>query len=308
MTANEVIEAYVQDVAKQLPRAQREDVARELNALLQDELRGKAEAGELVDASAATAWVNAFGHPTQVAARYRPVLHVIDPADGARFVRLSVLGLLVIWGLGLLAQIERAQGTDAHWLNALQMWWVSSLLPSFWWPGVLVLWFSIAAWTRQRWPARSAWMPRDPDRLPGGRAGTVLAVLGIVAGLAVLVDPRGLLHALWGPTLSPQVLEAFTYAEPFRRREGLVLWVLLALNVPLLLAVTVQGRWSRRLRRSSLALSLATIALMVWLLFGGPVFLGPHTDQAMKLALLVSVGIGLIDLVQKHRSVQATRP
>ena len=40
MNANDVIECYVNEVAVQLPRAQRNDVAFELRALLQEELQG----------------------------------------------------------------------------------------------------------------------------------------------------------------------------------------------------------------------------------------------------------------------------
>lgn len=44
MTATEVLDAYVRDVARYLPRAHRNDVAFELRALLEDELRARAEA------------------------------------------------------------------------------------------------------------------------------------------------------------------------------------------------------------------------------------------------------------------------
>jgi hypothetical protein len=42
MTPQAVIEAYVSDIARRLPRARRNDVALELQALLQEELQGKA--------------------------------------------------------------------------------------------------------------------------------------------------------------------------------------------------------------------------------------------------------------------------
>ena len=44
MSANDVIESYVRDVARLLPNKRRDDVALELRALLQEELAGKAEA------------------------------------------------------------------------------------------------------------------------------------------------------------------------------------------------------------------------------------------------------------------------
>lgn len=70
---------------------QRKDVALELRALLRDELDGSDDP---------LARLRAFGRPTEVAARYGRPLTVIDQADTRRFVRLSVIGVLVIWLLG----------------------------------------------------------------------------------------------------------------------------------------------------------------------------------------------------------------
>ena len=44
MNANDVIESYVTEVAVKLPRKQRNDVAFELRALINEELQGRAEA------------------------------------------------------------------------------------------------------------------------------------------------------------------------------------------------------------------------------------------------------------------------
>ena len=75
MNANDVIESYVTDVALQLPRKQRNDVAFELRALINEGLQDKAEeTGRAIDAAMATEFLNAFGHPEAVAARYRPAL------------------------------------------------------------------------------------------------------------------------------------------------------------------------------------------------------------------------------------------
>src|SRR5207344_1899034 len=103
MNANEVIESYVTDVAVQLPRKQRNDVAFELRALINEGLQDRAEAaGRALDAAMAIEFLRVFGRPTDVAARYRPTLTIIDPADGHRFLRAAVIGLMVIWCLGLL--------------------------------------------------------------------------------------------------------------------------------------------------------------------------------------------------------------
>ena len=104
MNANDVIESYVNDVAVRLPRKQRNDVAFELRALIDEELQARADAGgRAVDAAMATAWLQAFGRPEDVAARYRPTLTIIDPADGHAFLRATFIGLAIIWSLGCAA-------------------------------------------------------------------------------------------------------------------------------------------------------------------------------------------------------------
>ena len=61
MTPEAVIEAYVGDVARRLPRARRDDVALELRALLLEELQGKAEAqGRAADEAMPSAWYAAL--------------------------------------------------------------------------------------------------------------------------------------------------------------------------------------------------------------------------------------------------------
>ena len=108
MNANDVIESYVTDVAVRLPRKQRNDVAFELRALLNEELLARAESeGRNADASMATELVQAFGRPAEVAARYRATLTIIDPEDGPAFVRATWIGLAIIWGLGLFARLRQ---------------------------------------------------------------------------------------------------------------------------------------------------------------------------------------------------------
>ena len=103
MNANDVVEAYVTDVALQLPRKQRNDVAFELRALINEGLQDKAEeSGRVVDAEMAIEFLRAFGRHEDVAARYRPTLNIIDPADGYKFLRASIIGLAIIRLIGFL--------------------------------------------------------------------------------------------------------------------------------------------------------------------------------------------------------------
>ena len=309
MNANELIESYVADVAIQLPRKQRNDVAFELRALLDEELQAKAEAaGRSADDAMAMELLQAFGHPKEVAARYRPTLTIIDPADGHAFRRVTLIGLAVIWSVGLLELLQ--QPIDSGWdaLTVLSRWWLGTVgvvVSSLWWPGMLVVGFAMAAWTRRRRPETAAWKPRVHDRSRVNRTAMALGIIGIVCGLFVLIDPRWLLDVLWGGRAAPAAYEALTYTETFLQRQAPILLALLLLNIPMLTAAMMSGRWSPALRRMETALSLATCAAMLWTAMDGPVFMAEASDRTVKFAMVVIVAITLIGLgIKLYRRIR----
>jgi hypothetical protein len=308
MNANDVIESYVTDIAVQLPRKQRNDVAFELRALLNEGLQAKAEAaGRGVDAAMATELVHAFGRPVDVAARYRPTLTLIDPADGHSFLRAAVIGLAIIWCMGLLESLGQPIASGGDLLRALGQWWGATVIPSMWWPGVLVVYFGAASWVRRRWPQTSEWKPRAGDRIHGGRAAMVMGMVGILCGLFVLIEPRWLLDVFWGGRAAPAAYEALTYTDTFRQRQAPCLLVLILLNIPMFIIVTVNGRWPAIMRRIEIGLSLVTCAVLTWTVLDGPVFIAPSSDRTVKLSLVLIVAFTLIDLgIKLHRSVRPT--
>jgi hypothetical protein len=306
MNANDVIESYVTDVAVQLPRKQRNDVAFELRALIDEGLQGRADAaGRGVDAAMAAEFLRTFGHPDEVAARYRPALTIIDPADGHNFLRLSVIGLAIIWVLGLLMRLGQPIGSAGDVLNLLGQWWTGTAIPSLWWPGVLVAWFGMAARVRRRRPQTSGWKPRTGDRLHGGRVAKMMALLGILCGLFVLVDPRWVLDFFWGGRAAPAAYEALTYADTFLQRQAPWMLLLLALNIPLFAFVIVKGHWSDPLRRIETGLALATCAAMAWIVVDGPVFKAQASDQLVKFFLVLAIAYTLLDFaIKRYRQVR----
>ena len=307
MNANEVIEAYIRDVAVHLPLAQRDDVARELRALLAEELQARAESeGVAADADLAVALARGFGRPAEVAARYHGPTHLIDPADTPLFLQSTCIGLAVIWVAGLLGHLS--DGVDeAHggWLGLAGQWWTHTAIPSLWWPGALLACFALAAWIRRRWPARAEWTPRAPDRIPGGRGLLALGLAGVLLGLFVLAEPTRLLDMMLGGGAAPEAYRALTYAPEFRRFLGPLVWLLVALNVPLILAAIVTGRWSARLRGANVVLSLVFCAAAAWVVLDGPVFLAAQSDQLLKPLLVLIVAVTLLGLAVKwYRRVQ----
>jgi len=306
MNANDVIESYVTDVAVRLPRKHRNDVAFELRALINEGLQDKAEStGRIVDAGMAVEFLQAFGRPADVAARYRPSLTIIDPADGYAFLRASVIGLVLIWGLGLLEFFQRPIGSGWDFLQALGQWWGAALIPSMWWPGVLVVGFGAASWVRRQSPQTSHWKPRAGDRINGGRTAMVMGLAGILCGLFVLIEPRWVLNVLFGGRAAPAAYEALSYTDTFLRRQGSLLFVLLTLNIPLMITVIVNGHWSVITRRIEIGLGLLTCAAMMWAVLDGPVFMARASDGLVKSLLVLITVFTLINYgIKLHRSVR----
>ena len=306
MNANDVIESYVTDVAVQLPRKLRNDVAFELRALLNEGLQDKAEeAGREADAAMATEFLRSFGQPQEVAARYRPTLTIIDPVDGPGFLRAAVIGLAVIWCAGLLICLRQPIHSLSDFVRVLAQWWGTTVIPSLWWPGLLVVSFGMAAWVSRTWPRTSAWEPRSGDRIYGGRVAMVMALVGILCGIFVLTDPRWVLDFFWGGRAAPAAYEALTYTETFRQRQAPWLLVLLLLNIPLFIAVIAMGRWSPAMQRFETGLGLVNCAAMMWTVLDGPVFMTPHSDRTAKFFVVLIVVVSLVSIgVKMLRSVK----
>jgi hypothetical protein len=301
MHANEVIDSYVTDVVLQLPRKQRNDVAFELRALINEALQDKADdSGRVVDGAMAIEFLQGFGAPVEVAARYRPTLTVIDPVDGHRFVRWAVIGMAVIWVLGLMEKLSQPMGSTAEFLGAIGQWLAGSLVASLWWPGVLVVWFGMASRERQRSSrAATAWQPRAGDRITGGRTGLVMGLIGIVCGVLVLMNPHWVLDFFWRGQAAPAAYQALTYTESFLQRQAPWLLGLILVNIPIFIIAIVQGRWSTTMRRVMVWLSLAMCAVMMWTVLDGPIFMSSASDHMTKSIMTLIVAITLIDLAIK---------
>ena len=308
MNPNEVIDSYVTDVAVQLPPKQRNDVAFELRALIDEGLQDKAEAeGRAVDEAMATKFLRGFGRPEDVAARYRPTLTIVDPADGHSFLLASAIGLVTIWVLGLLVRLRQPIGSGSDLLRALGQWWGSTVIPSMWWPGVLVVGFGAASWARRRWPQTSEWKPRASDRIVGSRAAMVLGLVGVLCGVYLLVNPRWILDFVFNGRAASAADEALTYTDTFLQRQAPFLLVLLLLNIPLFITVIVSGRWSALMRRLDTVLSLATCAVMAWTVLDGPILMAPASDRTIKLCMVLIIAITLVGIgVKRYRRVTPT--
>lgn len=162
MTVEEVLDAYVRDVASYLPAAKRADIAVELRALLHEELAATAEStGQAPDEAMTMAMLTRFGRPAAAAARYEPRAPLLDPADNHSILLWAGVGALVV-----------AVAADQP-----------LTVPA--WVGLVFVWFAAVAWWRRRRPAGILrWRARrSPAPAVANRAWVALP------GIATLVFP-----------------------------------------------------------------------------------------------------------------------
>jgi hypothetical protein len=265
MNAHEIIESYVADVARLLPRKQRADVAAELRSLLRDEI-GAAGPEE------ALARLRAFGKPADVAARYHTPYAVIDPIDTHNFVLAAVVGALLIPSTNPRLPLSIDQ-------NAASLLFLA-------WLGTLVIVFALKSWAARRWPEHFQWKPskvRDYDAVRAVEQIPLIAIL-IFYEVAYLL-PGPTLSLLTGGHIATAVL-AYTadFTNPLR-----MLWF--ALIVPLLVALEamamVWGRWTRLTRMIEIALFLLAGAQLGWHASYGDIFANAQAEHSARITFQV---------------------
>lgn len=305
MQVNQLIESYVTDVSSYLPRKLRKDVAFELQALLAEELQGKAkDAGRDADEAMTMKLLRGFGRPEEVAMRYTSAVTIIEPADGRSFLRASICGMAVIWVLGLV-HVLRDSGNQSF-LSLLTQWADSSILPSLWWPGLLVTCFGIGAWMRRVWPQSAEWKPKVRRSERANPALLIIGIAAIASSLVLLLNPGVLLDVVFGGRAAPAAYDALTYSEVFRRTQAPLLLTLLVLNIPLYFTVALQRRWTALTRRIETGLSVLLIAVMIWTLAGGSIMVGQGSNEFVKFAFGMIIFFAVLDMAIK--AYRGSRP
>jgi len=290
-----IIDTYVTDVVRRLPRKQRADVAFELRSLLGEELQDRAESADRpADAAMAMDLLAAFGTPIDVADRYRPAgFTIIRPADAPGFARVSLIGVALQWLVSLVAVYSvpmDAAAPGGDWLSRLGGWWLTWGLGSFWWPGFLVSASIIAALVSARRVPKDRAPVAILDRDRVNRPLIVLYMALAAVGSAPLIAIPSI--ASWGSALPQPVVQAFELDAEFlayRAPWALLLW---AAALGLGIALLVAGRWTRPIRIASAVGDVAWIALLAWWV-SGPIFVAPLADDTTR-GILVLLAIGLV--------------
>jgi hypothetical protein len=267
----DLIERYVQEVARRLPRKQRNDVARELRSLLEDSLEARAGAplGRASDEQAAELLLD-FGPPARVAASYQSgPSYLVGPSLYPSFIKTMQVCLAVVAGLILLSTMLAIAGSP----ESVQDWWVillgafSSVQSAFIsLLGIVVLIFAIIE--RVATPGEQVgeqWDPRelppiseDHDQLNVTREliGIVLATVGL---LLINFRPDWMQARVWVNETHYDLL----LIGPGLLAHITLLNVYLLLSVALGIVVLWRGRWNAATRAVDLAISLVLV-LFFW--------------------------------------------
>jgi hypothetical protein len=277
MHAKEIIEIYVDETVRLLPRRQRTDVAAELRALLADELNARAAAsGRPADEALALSLVRAYGRPNEVAARYQPAWTLVEPADTPSFLRAASIGTVALSLLGALqGRLPRTPGDADESVGVLIFAWI----------GLLLMAFAVKSAIRRRWPATATWKPRDRNRVNRIGAAIVVPVASLI--LILYAAPAAVIRRLSGGRIEAS---SVVYTTEFQH-QGLPVFIGLLIALLALLAfAALRGRWSRLTRRISIGLNLALACVVLELAVNGNIFQSTGSDQILRSVLaLVAV-------------------
>ena len=306
MTAEDLIESYVDDVARRLPKKLRNDVGFELRSLLLEDLQAKAvEANRPTDPAMAMALLSAFGRPADVAEQYRPASFVIiKPTDTNTFAVIAIMAVVLQWVVSLPPVFIQPEIFPGQAVSRLCAWWVSFGLGAFWLPGFLIVVTIIARWFNYRWPRTRAWSPRQiVGRDHVNRALLACGIAALTLGAAVWIALPLIVTRLPGGV--QRVLTMDSHFLHVRAPWLLAVW---AGQFCLLLTVLVEGRWHGASRRVALGFNLTISALLAWFTISGPIFVSAVTDNSAKgfavLMILFCLTSAVLDIIWEQARVR----
>lgn len=275
MNANSVIEAYIDDTVRLLPRDQRTDVADELRALLNEELQARARARlSPPDTALALSIVRDYGRPNEAAARYHTPWTIIDPADTTSFVRAAVVGAAALLLLAGVATRLPPGGTSGEGFFKVGI---------FAWLGVLVSIFAVRSLLHRRSPKQ--WKPKDRDRV--SRVGTAVLIPVVSPILVLYAAPVWVLRTVSGGRLDPT---GATYTREFQLARLPIFIGLLASLLALQACVAFMGRWTRLTRRVGIGINMALACMLLFFSVDGGIFASEQSDRLLR-EILALVGV-----------------
>ena len=313
MDVNEMVDRYVNEVGENLPRKLRADIEMELRSLLHDTIEEQTNG----DASPkiAAAILQEFGHPKEIAAKYRPEEVLI----GAQLfpiykmvikITISIVAVLHLLGMG--AELWATGSVDfiGSIIDSALSFARSAVVNA----GVVTVIFAII----ERIPGATveipeqqpkSWDPfelppvKDPDRINRGEM-----IVGIVFGLIFIGWLNVFPNWLGGVEFTGS--DAGIYALVTPEFIRLIPWLTASwlMEVVLKTAVVVQGRWHRITRWIELFVEVFGLYVVYLIYSLDSITFVPFFDWVISGILIVVMVIAGLGIVSKLFRLLLGRP
>ena len=189
-----LIDKYIAEVGKHLPRRQRADIEAEIRSTLEDMLEERKQGQTQDDEALIVELLKEYGSPREIAATYKTHQYLIGPRLFPTFETVLRIVLAVVAGaslLGLGFSLTKTGWTGPEFASAMGQWFgglIGGLMAAF---GNIALIFAIIERTQaanqfekevKEWDPKALNSEPDPDRidLPDHIAALIFTVLGLV--------------------------------------------------------------------------------------------------------------------------------
>jgi hypothetical protein len=265
-----LIDSYVTEVGKYLPRRNRSDIEAEIRSTLEDMLEERAQGQGPASEAQVVALLKEYGEPRKVAASYGAIQYLIGPRLFPFFEMVTkivlaalALGLTVSFGIGTLrsglTSLEMARA-----LGNLFLQYLSGGIAAF---GNIVLVFAILERVlpaKEQETMKDEWNPADLTKAPNPDeikpAEQIVSVIVTIVGLVILNGFPQIIGLYFFSdekwTYVPILAQAFFRYLPWIN-------ILSALQIGLDLWLLQQGTWKPASRIFSIALKACSVALLI---------------------------------------------
>jgi hypothetical protein len=270
-----LIDKYVAEVGKHLPRKQRADIEKEIRSTLEDMLEERNQAS-LKDEAAVVALLKEYGEPRRVAESYIGPRYLIGPRIFPTFELIVKIVMAALLGAGLLGYGVSASITGSFagpdFLSFLTEFWTGLLGGMFSAFGTIVIVFAILERVlpasefekeEEKWdPADLAKEP-DPDEVKISDA--IATILFTVIGLVIFNLYPNVIGLFFGAdgewTFIPILSKAFFTYLPWINLLGV-------LQIAFNLYQLRERVWTTFTRLCNIVLEVSSIALVIIMLKG----------------------------------------
>ena len=282
----DLMDKYIAEVGKYLPRKNRADIEAEIRSTLEDMLDERTMTDGPADEATVMALLKEYGSPREVAATYKPQQYLIGPRLFPIFETILRIVLIVVASaslIGLAVSLVKTNLTGPEFVSELGQWilnLVSGLIAAF---GNIALVFAIMERTQlgDKFEKEfKEWNPQELKEEPGpdqiDLADHIAAIIFTVLGLVVLnIYPNilSIRYSSGGEWVTiPIVTKAFFHYLPWINIMGLVQIVFNGYMLS-------QRDWTPVTRAFGIIVDVAGMVLAVTIL-RTPGILGINAEQA----------------------------